>query len=240
MLKLMTLNLYRYEDWDAREPAIAKLITEEAPDFIAFQEVLTNPAFSSRPQSDLIADVCNYKYRAFAPTLLRTNARDKDGVRSQQASEGQACISRHPIISTETYFLKQHPDYPEDVSVQFCSIEVKGQVVQLCNVHFANNHIAYKHLDELLELIESRGDAPIILGDFNIYKLAAYKEKNRLLKNYQLSSEVSDYISFEADGDSLDYIAARGSKYQIDNVTCSDQYVSDHKALLADVQFSTK
>lgn len=233
MLKVMTLNLYRYHDWEERKANIAQLIKEQSPDFIAMQEVLTNHVFSDKPQSDSIADECGYKYRSFAPTLLRMNARDKDGNPNQQASEGQACISKYPIISTESYFLKQYPEYPEDVSVQFCTIEVKGELVELCNVHFANNHIAYKHLDELLELIENRASKPNILGDFNIYKLAEYKQKNRLLQNYLISSEVAEYVSFEADGESLDYVALPSSEYQFTDVTCPDDYVSDHKALLA-------
>ena len=235
MFKTMTLNLFRYHDWDKRKNNIVTLVTDREPDIVMMQEVLTNQAFSDRPQSDFVANECDYKYRAFAPTLIRMNSRDKDGNRNQQASEGQACISKHPIVSTENYFLKQYPDYPEDISVQFCSIEVSDELLELCNVHFANNHIAYKQLDELLELIDKRQITPIILGDFNIYKLAAYKEKSRHLKSYQISSEVTKYISYEADDESLDYIAVPESKYEIEDVTCPELYVSDHKAVIATI-----
>lgn len=239
MVKLMTLNLFRYHDWDERKDNIVALLNKVSPDIVVFQEVLTNHAFSDFPQSDYIADKCGYKYRSFAPTLLRMTSRDKDGNRNQQASEGQACISKYPITSTETYFLRQYPEYPEDVSVQFCTIEIKGHSTEVCNIHFANNHIAYKHLDELLELIEKRKSTPLILGDFNIYKLAEYKEKSRLLKTYQLSSEVAEYVSYPADGESLDYIAAPSSNYGIKDVRCSEEYVSDHKALMATVDTLT-
>lgn len=235
MLKIMSLNLWRYYDWDVRKDYITSLIQEQAPDFIALQEVLTNHAFSDFPQSDFIADACGYPFWAFGPTLLRMNSRDKEGNRNQQASEGQACISKYPILATESYFLRQHPGYAEDVSVQFCSLDVNGETVELCNVHFANNDVAYKQLDELLELIEMRGTTPIILGDFNIYKLAEYKATNQLLKSYRISSEVADYVSFPRDGESLDYIAVPNSKYVVQDVVCPDTYVSDHKALLATV-----
>jgi endonuclease/exonuclease/phosphatase family metal-dependent hydrolase len=233
MFKVMTLNLFRYHDWDKRMGNIVSLVHEQQPDFIAFQEVLTNHAFSDVPQSELLAEACGYKYRVFAPTLLRMNARDKDGNRTQQASEGQACISKYPIVSAESYFLRQYPDYPEDVSVLFCSVEIAGEVVELCNVHFANNDVAYKHLDELLELIEKRATTPIILGDFNIYKLAEYKSKSQPLDLYCISSEVSEYVSYPPDGESLDYIAVPKLEYTIIEAACPEVYVSDHKALLA-------
>ncbi len=229
----MTLNLWRYHDWDKRSDNIASLINKEAPDCIAFQEVLTNHAFSDFPFTDIIADKCGYKYRTFAPTLVRNNSRDKEGNRTQRASEGQAFISKFPIITSENYFLKQHPAYPEDVTVLFQSVEVADGLVEFCNVHFANNDISYKHLDELLELIEKRATTPIILGDFNIYKLAEYKKKNQFLNNYSISSEIDEYVSYEPDGEPLDYIAVPSSKYEIKGVVCSDIYVSDHKALIA-------
>lgn len=51
----MTLNLWRYYEWNKRIDAIITLIDQENPDCIAFQEVLTNHAFSDFPATDLIA-----------------------------------------------------------------------------------------------------------------------------------------------------------------------------------------
>lgn len=86
---------------------------------------------------------------------------------------------------------------------------------------------------------DQRGTSPIILGDFNIYKLAKYKEQNQLLNNYTLSSDVHEYISYPADGESLDYIAVPKSIYEIKDVECPDLYVSDHKYLSAKITFLT-
>lgn len=235
MFKVMTLNLFRYTDWGVRKDNIINVINSLSPDVIAFQEVLTNRAFSDFPQSDFIADKCGYKYRSFEPTLIRTNSSDQNGNKNQQASEGQAIISKHPIISTESYFLKQYPDYPEDVSVQFCTVEIGKDLVNFCNVHFANNHIAYNHLDEVLDLIAKRDLNVVILGDFNIYKLADYKNKNQGLTNYTLSSEEFDYISYPADGESLDYIAIPTSKFKFIDIKCPNDYLSDHNAVFAEI-----
>lgn len=237
MPKVMTLNLWRYHDWDKRIDNIVPLVQKEAPDCIAFQEVLTNHAFYDFSSADLIADTCGYQYRSFTPTLVRNNSKDRDGNRTQRASEGQAFISKKPIIRSEGYFLKYYPEYPEEKTVQFCSVESDDAVVDLCNIHLANSEVAYKHLDELLQLVKTRKTAPIILGDFNIYKLAQYKDNNPLLKDYSLSTEILEYISFPEDNDTLDYIAAASSKFSLSSVKCSDIYASDHKAVIADISF---
>lgn len=235
MLKIMTLNLWRYYEWDSRVDNIISLIDQEKPDCIAFQEVLTNHAFSDFPATDFIADKCGYKYRAFAPTLARHNTRDREGNHTQLASEGQAFLSKFPIIESESYFLTFHPEYPEEKAVLFCTIEVDGERIETCNVHFANNDVAFAQLDQLLELVNKRQAQPIILGDFNIYKLAERKAKSQLLNDYTISSELEDYISYPDDKDSLDYIAVPQSKFKLSDVKCPGIHVSDHRALIATI-----
>ena len=236
MFKVMTLNLWRYYDWDNRIDSIISLIANEKPDVIAFQEVLTNHAYSDFSATDFIADKCVYQYRAFAPTLARHKTRDRSGEHNQLASEGQAVISKFPIVTSESYFLTYRPEYPEEKAVLFCKINVEDKLIDICNVHFANCEVAYAQLDELLELVSKRRIEPIILGDFNIYKLARYKEKSNILKSYTLSSELSDYISYPDDKESLDYIAIPKEKFYLTGIKCPDEYVSDHRALLATIE----
>ena len=243
MFKVMTLNLWGYHDWntpkaswDQRLANIFELAKQERPDVIALQEVLTNHAFSDWPQSDLIANQAGYKYRVNAPTLARNNSRDREGNRTQRAPHGQAVISKYPIVTSESYFVRLYPEYPEECSVLFCKIDTPDGAVDLCDVHFANSDIAYKHLDQLLDLVAARNVRPIILGDFNIYNLAAYKQKNTLLQEYTLSSELAEYISYPDDKDTLDYIIAPSESIKLSNILCPNTYVSDHRALLADIE----
>ena len=238
MIKIMSLNLWRYHEWDKRIDNIISLINEEQPDLIAFQEVLTNHAFSDFPSAYFIADKCGYKYRSFAPTLARHNTRDREGRHNQLASEGQAFLSKHPIVLTESYFLTFYPEYPEEKAVLSCTIELGDKQIEVCNVHFANNHIAYDHLEQLLELVEKRQAEPIILGDFNIYKLSEFKKRSALLKKYTLSSEISEYESYPSDNDSLDYIAVPSSKFKLSNIICPDLYLSDHRAIIGTVEYT--
>ena len=232
MLKAMTLNLWCYFDWDNRKDNITSLVKSESPDFITFQEAQTNHAFSALPQSDYIADACSYKYRVFAPMYKRDGQIDKAGGMTQETSYGLALISKHPIVSVESYFLRRHPDYTEETSVLFCKIDIDGVMVDVCNVHFGNSDLfSDLHINELMDVCEERNIEPILLGDFNNFDLAAYK-KNRL-KNYKITSEVAEYRSMPKNNGTLDYIAVPSSKYDIKSVLCPDAYVSDHRALLA-------
>lgn len=233
MPKMMTLNLWCYFDWDNRKDAIVSLMKDAQPGVVAFQEAQTNPSFSAWPQSDFIANSCNYPYRVFAPTYGRNGQVSPSGTMDQRASYGLALISKYPIVSSETYFLSQHPDHNEACSVLFCKIEVEGTIIDVCNVHFGNSDLfADLHLNELMDLCGARNIQPIILGDFNIFDLSVYKKTR--LKNYILSTDTATYESMPKNNGTLDYIAVP-SEYTISSVVCPDIYVSDHRALLANV-----
>src|SRR5258708_36568213 len=155
MFKVLTLNLWGYHEWDKRTDNLIHLINQEAPDCIALQEVLTNHAFSDFPSSDFLADNCGYRYRVFAPTYPRNSSKDRDGIRTQRASYGQAFLSRRPITSSESYFLRLYPEHPEENTVLFCRIDIESTEVEFANVHFANSsRFSDLHLRELMELFE--------------------------------------------------------------------------------------
>lgn len=236
MFKIMTLNLWCYYDWENRKDAILSLVNEQNPDCIALQEVQTNFAFSAYPQSDFIANSCGYDYRVFAPTYARDSQIDRGGKRNQRTSYGRAFISKYPIVSSEGYFLQQYPDHDEANSVLFCKVEVGGIRIDICNVHFANSDKhSDLHLNELMDICEKRQLQPILLGDFNNFDLGAYK--NTRLKDYILSTDIVDYVSMPKDNGTLDYVAVPSSQYTLKDVLCSDKYVSDHRALLASIDW---
>lgn len=234
MLKAMTLNLWCYFDWENRKDNITSLIKSESPDFVAFQEAQTNHAFSAFPQSDYIADATGHKYRVFAPMYKRDDQIDKAGNMTQETSYGLALISKHPVISVESYFLRRHPDYDEETSILLCKISVNDKIIDVCNVHFGNSDLfSDLHINELMNLCKERDIEPIILGDFNNFNLSTYKQDR--LRNYTITSEVADYESMPKNNGTLDYIVVPSSEYAITGVVCPDIYVSDHRALIADI-----
>jgi endonuclease/exonuclease/phosphatase family metal-dependent hydrolase len=236
MFTMMTLNLWCYFDWDNRKNALYSLVDDLSPDFIAFQETQTNLSFSHFPQSDSIADSGGYKYRVFAPTYRRDGQIDRDGGMTQEVSYGLAFISKYPIISSETYFLRQHPDHDEACSVLFCTVDVHGKPIDICNVHFGNSDLfSDLHFNEVMDLCEKRGKTPILLGDFNHFHLDVYKQ-NRL-KNYSLTTDVVEYESMPKDHGTLDYIVVPSAKYTFKEVVCPDVYVSDHRAVFVRIDW---
>ena len=62
MLRLMTLNLWGYEQWDNRKDAVLSLINRQSPDVIALQEVQLDMKKSPVSQAS---------YRRFVPSDIR-------------------------------------------------------------------------------------------------------------------------------------------------------------------------
>jgi endonuclease/exonuclease/phosphatase family metal-dependent hydrolase len=234
-IRIMTLNLWCYFDWSNRKDNIVSLVKELNPDFVAFQETQTNLSFSNYPQSDFIANACGYRYRLFAPTYGRDGQVDQDGNMTQRTSYGLALISKYPVISSETYFLRQHPGHDEVCSILLCTIDMNGTLVDVCNVHFGNSDLfADLHLNEVMDLCKDRSIQPVLLGDFNIFDLSVYT--NTRLKSYTLSSDVTTYKSMPKNDGTLDYIVVPSARYELKEVLCPEIYVSDHKALFATVE----
>lgn len=235
MFKVATLNIWCYFDWENRKEKLVSLLRDQSPDFVALQEAQTNHAFSYLPQSDFVADACDLRYRIFAPTYKRDGQIDKEGGYTQETSFGLAFLSRYPIISSETYFLKQHPEHDEACSVLFVIIENDGVEIEFCNVHFGNSDLfSDLHLKELMELCSQREVTPIIMGDFNNFNLGAYK--TTLLKNYAISTDITRYTSMPKDNGTLDYIAVPANTYLIKDVVCPEDYISDHRIVFANLE----
>ena len=77
--------------------------------------------------------------------------------------------------------------------------------------------------------IVSRNQNPIFAGDFNLYDLVKYRDK---LSEYDVSSEQLSYGSYPKDKSRLDYIVSP-KEYRMTNIACPNDYVSDHRALIA-------
>ena len=229
----MTLNLWGYTDWDARKNSVLKLVIKSDVDIIALQEVQTNTSFSYTPQSSFIADHTDYPYLVFAPSHKKVAQFDTQGERSKTASHGLAILSKHPILSSESYFLEPQPSHPEPCTVLFCKIAVGDTVIEVCNVHFGNNDLVSDlQLKELITICKKREIRPIILGDFNNFDLSRYKKS--ILKGYTISTDVTPYISMPRNNGTLDYILAP-NKFKINSVRCPEDYVSDHRAVIANL-----
>lgn len=200
------------------------VINELRPDFIVFQEAEQDSTRHDMTQVSAIADACGFRHSTFTPTYTK-----QDGI-----VHGLGIISRHPIISTDSHALPLHPEHNEPASALFCQLEVNGHPITICNVHFSNSDSAAElQLIALIDICKQQQAQPIIAGDFNIFNLDQYLESH--LEGYQSSHQVQPYISIPKNTGTLDYITVPTNKYVIAEVICPDAYLSDHRAVVADI-----
>ena len=218
MLRLMTLNLWGYEQWDNRKDAVLSLINRQSPDVIALQEVQLDMKKSPVSQASLLAEKELYLYTVYVSSF-RTERYPRRRSLSGGYSHGLALLSKYPITSSEQHLLSQGADFDEPCSALFTSIKVQE---------------SSKHLEELTEICIAKGSQPIILGDFNIFELGKHVD-NELLQDYSLSSDELSYISIPKNNGTLDYIIIP-KRYSFSSVTCPEDVVSDHRAVCADVE----
>ena len=66
-LKIFSLNLKEYENWDERLPKIISEIHSYQPDIIVLQEVVLDKRFSSLSTLEQLNKELKYQYSIFAP-----------------------------------------------------------------------------------------------------------------------------------------------------------------------------
>jgi len=229
----MTLNMWGYFDWKKRKDTLNAVVDDQSPDIVALQEVQLNTQFSHSSQVEVLAKNLGYTYFAYSPVWGRTDHMHWDEHKETRLSHGLGFMSKYPIISVESYFLLQQPDHDEPYNMQLIELDIDGDRQLFCNVHFGNSdNWSELHLRETMKLCKDRNITPILLGDFNNFNLEQFKTD--ILKDYFISTEIASYKSMPKDNGTLDYIVVPKG-IQMSAVECLHTYVSDHRALIADL-----
>ena len=220
--------MQEFHNWEKRQPAIIKYLQTVSPDLIVFQEVVFLPDTSPYTQVQLLNQTLGY------PVEHSVVSRLQPSTVHQTYREGLAAISRYRINKTDTIILKQAVGDEHNRIIQLLDLEVDGQIVKVANIHFSITDItdfATAHLVETLEILASRGEERIIIGDFNLSDLNqsihAWGDK------YRCSNE-TEYISYPSMDKSTDYVLIPKS-YVFANIEISKDDLSDHRALTVDV-----
>lgn len=231
-MRITTLNLFgRFDDWQSREKNITQYLSGVDADVIFFQEVVYLPDESAYTQVSELNQTLAYPYEHIAVTRLQTS------VEHSEHREGQGLLSKHPIIKSETLVLRQNPEDHLQRIVQLVDVKVGEEIVKFANVQFAElpRH-AGNHLQELLEILHSRHEHRIILGDFNIPNIDIPLYAQLWHEDY-VSSSATPYISYPSLETRLDYILLPKA-YTFTETTLSDDTLSDHRAVTVDVTHS--
>ncbi|RYX79171.1 endonuclease/exonuclease/phosphatase family protein [bacterium] len=223
-MKLTTLNLQGFSDWQQREPKIIRYLQHEKPDIIFFQEVVYIPELSAYTQVHQINTSLKYLFEHHSIT------RRQVGIEYPVYREGLSIISKSPIVKTDAIILKRASGDEHDRIIQLVDLFINDHVVKFVHVHFSITDItdyATAQLLETLDILHARGEQRIIIGDFNLSNLDA--SRHAWDQNY-ISSESAPYVSYPSETKRIDYILIPKT-YAFESVHTSNEAVSDHRAL---------
>lgn len=230
MISILTLNLWRYNDFELRLPNIIKAIQAKQPDLLLLQEVQIDLSISPFSQVEIIKrQLPEYKYSIHSTIYLKESQKGKK--LDKPIQHGMAVLSKHPIPNSLEFYVAQNPGETEPRSMLCFDIEMNSKIVKFANIHFANNEDwAKNQLREFLSFIHSRGEKRILAGDFNLFGLSQYN----MLQGYKLSYDFKAYDSYPKDNGCLDYVAIP-DEFEFSRAELLEDYLSDHKGLLVDI-----
>lgn len=228
--KVISLNIAGFKEWDSRRQKIAQRIDRENPDVVLLQEVKFDPLVSAYSQSVELNKLLNRPFE-FTQTSISKYYQSSSG---SSYREGLAVLSRFPITNSEILVLTKQVDDKHTRIVQNIDLDVRGRELLLSNVHFSNNAYSVDQLQELIHILDSRGEKRLIAGDFNIFDV----EANRPLYDSGYTSSVAfkTYVSFPSEGHTLDYvlIPAECSFASLETI----EGLSDHNMLVCTVEIT--
>src|SRR3989344_7733486 len=203
-LKMLNLNIWKYNKWNERRPKIVKFIKKHNPDVVALQEVRDDIQFNKKGdnQAKQLNRELNYPYYAFYP--VTDKQRERPEKYKNYCIEGTAILSKFPIIKVERKKLQKHKQDRYTCGNLYIKIKAE-KIIDLIIVHFSNsNYFSLLHLLETLKDVKKRGIKPIIIGDFNI--IDSYVLHELTENEFHSSLKFKKYVSYPAKNETLDYI----------------------------------
>ena len=225
-MRITTLNLRGFFDWEHRMPLLVEYLRELAPDVLLLQEVVYLPEISPFSTVELLNRGLLHPYRQEAITRLQR------GRRHEVYREGLAVLSRLPVGASQTIALQHETGDPHHRIVQLVDVVGEGGVWPLANVHLSvRDDFALTHLGEVLGMLRAKGEQRIVGGDFNVDHLEQHAE---LWEDAVLTSSVQPYLSHPSSNENDDYFLVP-TAYAIDRIQVSGDELSDHRAVTVDL-----
>jgi endonuclease/exonuclease/phosphatase family metal-dependent hydrolase len=225
-LTITSLNVQGFFGWQGREEHITDYLQKIHPDIIFLQEVTYIPEISPYTQATQINEVLHYPYEHSSISRLQKSPQ------FEHYREGLSVLSKYPIMKSEVLVLKQDPEDEHLRLVQFIDIRKDdGTVVKLANIHFSitdnTEKFARGQLEEVLQILASRGEERIIGGDFNMKQLERHSD---LWSVQYLASSRVPYITYPSENKRMDYFLIP-KILSFTDITTSPDGLSDHRAL---------
>src|SRR5688572_1544648 len=129
-LKITSLNLAGFKDWDTRQSKIVSFINNTRPDILFLQEVKFDPSQSAYSQSTLLN-------RSLAKTFAYTQTTVSKFYQPSAGKpfrEGLAILSRFPITTSEALVLVKHADDKHPRIIQNADLHINNQQIGIANI----------------------------------------------------------------------------------------------------------
>lgn len=233
-LKVITLNIWNYNRFDERKHHIVSFLRDENADVVALQEIRDDARINVEGdnQAEQLNEALGYPHKVFVATM-DLNEVDNSPLLPRR-NEGLAVLSKHPIVKTRLYELARHPDDKFTRKLLHCRVKTPGGMVDVVVVHFSP-HVLFSelHLIDAIRLLSENGIEAIMLGDFNIYRPEIIEQHAH---GYQCSFAHTRYISYPSKQWTLDYILIP-RLWRFRSVSAKGEGLSDHRAVVAEIQF---
>jgi endonuclease/exonuclease/phosphatase family metal-dependent hydrolase len=238
-LKIITINVWRYYEWEKRKQKLINFLKKENADVVLFQEVASSEKSIWDNQIAEINEELNYPYFAFEKLVKMTKWHEEPI--DYKMYYGFGILSKYKIKEKKLVKLK-HVLKEKDFGFMHCVIEINNKDFNFLNVHLENTDEGpRKQLKEILEFCKKKNIFPIIAGDFNMKNTETLKELAG--KNYEISYFVKPYFSFmptefsnNKEPITLDYIIVDKNKFKIEEVKCIKDSPSDHRPIVATIE----
>ncbi|MCE9585291.1 endonuclease/exonuclease/phosphatase family protein, partial [Candidatus Nomurabacteria bacterium] len=209
---------------------IINYINKNQPDVIFLQEIQIDFNKSPFSQVEIIKEkISGYKYSIHS-TIYPKNKQKGEEIKIP-IQHGMAILSKYPIVNSFEYYLPLPENETEPRSILCFDLDINGTIHKFANIHFTNKEeIAKNQLMDFLQLMNSRNEKRIMAGDFNMFDLPQY---NDLIKDYELSFNYKNYISYPKDNGTLDYIMIPKS-YKFEKLEIIEN-ISDHNGILIEI-----
>jgi len=245
-LRVMTLNLAHgrsdgpnqlflgRSDFEDNLSAVSDLLQTNSADIVALQEV-DGPSWwsGSFDHAKVLAQDAAYPWHYRA-----------DHATSWFYRYGTAVLSRLPVHGSRSHRFEGTPPTPrKGVVVSEVHLPQASGVdlpVDVLSVHFdyLSDHARRRQLAELVELLDNRGNATILLGDFNSTWDDADSVVRELVDRTGLSAFEPESARLATHGDArLDWILI-SDEFAFEDYRVLSTVVSDHQPVVADIRLS--
>lgn len=234
-LKIISLNIWNYHDWDKRKIDLLNFFRREKPDLILFQEINDDTRYNNPVNHNLAEQINNeLKYpicKTFFHTTFDSTTKKELGAHSYK--QGLAILSTKKISEIRHCILHKEKEDKYQRGIVIFKIDQEKEI-RIVNLHFSNNKtFASKQWEETQKIANQLNIRPIFVGDFNIFKEDFVN--TTLPTNYSATYLEEPYISYPNENQTLDYLVYP-KEINIKSFICPDINISDHRPLIFEIE----